>query len=272
MGFWETVISEAVVILLCLLCGSKARLTSTSDSYISRGNITSLTDLKLTEKDVYENRFTVTWAPVDQSWNASEVSSFLLTILIQDSNKNIVFTITDINTNAYTIEEVNPGTKYTINLSAIRHHGSALLSNTLIIIPGTNLGKPPITFGKLLILSFVMLLWVLAIAHFLRTWRKKMTLRPTYDMTSSSGVTSSYDVINPCHATHSYTHIQAQRPNSFTPDLSHQASGSSLQCKTRESTSRSITDLQAIIPEDYTTDTLSSLDQPSSSKITYCRS
>lgn len=136
----------------------------------------------------------------------------------------------------------------------------------------SSIGKPPITFGKLLILSFVMLLWVLAIVHFLRTWRKKMTLRPTYDMTSSSGVTSSYDVINPCHTTHSYSHIQAQRPNSFTTDLSHQASGSSLQCKTRESTSRSITDLQAIIPEDYTTDTLSSLDQPSSSKITYCRS
>lgn len=121
--------------------------------------------------------------------------------------------------------------------------------------------------SKWFILCVVMLLWLLAILHFLRTWRKKMTLRPTYDISSTSDPRSPYDV--PCHShSYNYLHRPTQRSNSYTPELSRQSSGSTLHCPSKSYKSRSFNDLHTIIPEDMPA---GRSDIPSSSGHSYCR-
>ncbi|PIK52361.1 hypothetical protein BSL78_10761 [Apostichopus japonicus] len=266
MENWVTCTLGVFLALFCSRCESSGRFGQYSGSYVSHGEITKATAINLTCIALYGTRFTLSWKPVhEDSWNASLITSFVIKyskrkdIEYSRPNRQTVITLIRTEWNAYEIDEVEPEENYMVIMSATRLNGPDLISNTIIL----NTGKD-VPVGKWFILSIVMLLWVLAILHFLRTWRKKMTLRPTYDV--SSNPRSPYEVMEPCHS-NSYTYLHTQRSNSYTPELSHQSSGSNLHCSSKSHLSRSFNDLHTIIPEDMPTIN----DIPSSSGPSYCR-
>lgn len=238
---------------------------SSTEGYVSYIQVENAA-VNLTGMDMHGSYFTLTWKPIDhnKSWDDSSVISFIITYSQNnDRNKQTIVTLSNYNLNAYIVEDVKPEHIYIISMSVSHYNGPTLTSNTVILCTGT----AAVGNSKWFILCVVMLLWLLAILHFLRTWRKKMTLRPTYDISSTSDPRSPYDV--PCHShSYNYLHRPTQRSNSYTPELSRQSSGSTLHCPSKSYKSRSFNDLHTIIPEDMPA---GRSDIPSSSGHSYCR-